>query len=84
MKIIHESQVEEKSIPGRYIRWIATQDTLQPRYLSSCVIRVGKVTERRAHWMSSFRPAAIPRRCSTIVFHEIFRPDGGAGGATGR
>jgi quercetin dioxygenase-like cupin family protein len=40
VKIIHESQVEEKSIPGRYIRWIADEDTLQPKYLSSCVIRV--------------------------------------------
>jgi quercetin dioxygenase-like cupin family protein len=40
MKIIHESEVEEKKISGRFIRWIADDKTLQPRYLSSCVIRV--------------------------------------------
>ncbi len=40
MKIIHESEVEEQRIPGRFIRWIADEKTLQPRNLSSCVIRV--------------------------------------------
>ena len=40
MKLVHESEVEEQRIPGRFIRWIADEKTLQPRYLSSCVIRV--------------------------------------------
>ena len=40
MKIIHESDVEEKRVPGRYIRWIADGKTMQPKFLSSCVIRV--------------------------------------------
>jgi len=40
MKTIHESQVEEKKIPGRFIRWIADGKTMEPRYLSSCIIRV--------------------------------------------
>ncbi len=40
MKIIHENNVEEKKIPGRFIRWIADDKTLQPQYFSSCVIRV--------------------------------------------
>jgi mannose-6-phosphate isomerase-like protein (cupin superfamily) len=40
MKIIHESEVDEKKIPGRFIRWIADDKTMQPKYLSSCVIRV--------------------------------------------
>lgn len=40
MKIIHESEVEEKKVPGRFIRWIADDTTLKPKYLSSCVIRV--------------------------------------------
>ncbi len=40
MKLIHESAVEEKRVPGRFIRWIADAGSLQPRYLSSCVIRV--------------------------------------------
>ena len=40
MKVVHESQVEEKKIPGRFIRWIADGKTMQPKYLSSCVIRV--------------------------------------------
>jgi len=40
MKIIHESQVIEKAVPGRFLRWIADGKTLQPSYLSSCVMRV--------------------------------------------
>jgi len=40
MKVIHETDVEEKKIPGRFIRWIADEKTIQPQYLSSCVIRV--------------------------------------------
>ena len=40
MKVVHESEVEEKKIPGRFIRWIADDKTLQPKLLSSCVIRV--------------------------------------------
>lgn len=40
MKIVHESDVPEKKIPGRFIRWIADEKTLNPKYLSSCVIRV--------------------------------------------
>lgn len=40
MKIVNESEVEEQRIPGRFIRWIADEKTLQPEFLSSCVIRV--------------------------------------------
>ena len=40
MKVIHETDVEEKKIPGRFIRWIADEKTMQPRYFSSCVVRV--------------------------------------------
>lgn len=40
MKVIQETDVEEKRIPGRFIRWIADNKTLQPKYLSCCLIRV--------------------------------------------
>ncbi len=40
MKIIHETEVEEKKIPGRRIRWIADDTSMQPEFLSSCVIQV--------------------------------------------
>jgi quercetin dioxygenase-like cupin family protein len=40
MKIVNESQVPEKAVPGRFLRWIASESSLQPRYLSSCVMRV--------------------------------------------
>lgn len=40
MKNIHESDVEEKAVPGRFIRWIADKKTMQPEFLSSCIIRV--------------------------------------------
>jgi quercetin dioxygenase-like cupin family protein len=50
MRIIHESEVEENRIPGRFIRWIADAKTLQPKHLSSCVIRVmPRETVRPAH-----------------------------------
>ena len=50
MKVIHETDVEEKKIPGRFIRWIADGKTLQPKHLSSCVIRVPPdETVRPAH-----------------------------------
>ena len=50
MKVIHETDVEEKKIPGRFIRWIADDKTMQPKYLSSCVIRVPPgETVRPAH-----------------------------------
>ena len=40
MKIIHEDDIEEKMIPGRFIRWIADEKSMQPKYCSSCIIRV--------------------------------------------
>ncbi len=40
MKIIHESDVPEVSHPGRFMRWLASEDVLQPNNLSVCVIRV--------------------------------------------
>ena len=40
MRIVNESQVPEQAVPGRFLRWIADEKTLQPRYLSSCVMRV--------------------------------------------
>ena len=40
MTIIHESEVPEVEHPGRYMRWLANQDSLQAKNLSVCVIRV--------------------------------------------
>jgi quercetin dioxygenase-like cupin family protein len=40
VKIVNESQVLERAVPGRFLRWIADRDTLDPSYLSSCVMRV--------------------------------------------
>ncbi|HOV93291.1 MAG TPA: cupin domain-containing protein [Spirochaetales bacterium] len=40
MKIVHESDVQEVQVPGRYLRWIADSHSLQPEFLSSCVMRV--------------------------------------------
>ena len=38
--VIHESEVPEVALPGRHLRWVANAETLDPQYLSSCVIRV--------------------------------------------
>lgn len=40
MKILHESEVPEKAVPGRFLRWIADSKSLSPEFLSSCVMRV--------------------------------------------
>ncbi|MFD2098985.1 cupin domain-containing protein [Flagellimonas iocasae] len=40
MTILHESDVEEVRHPGRFMRWLANEDSLQANNLSVCVIRV--------------------------------------------
>ena len=40
MKIIHENDVPEISHPGRYMRWLANEESLEPKNLSVCIIRV--------------------------------------------
>ncbi|WPP49180.1 cupin domain-containing protein [Catalinimonas niigatensis] len=40
MKIIHENDVPEVKHPGRFMRWLANEDSLHANNLSVCVIRV--------------------------------------------
>jgi uncharacterized cupin superfamily protein len=40
MKIVHEDEVAEELQPGRFMRWIANADSLAPKQLSACIIRV--------------------------------------------
>ncbi|MFI5130497.1 MAG: cupin domain-containing protein [Chitinophagales bacterium] len=40
MTIIHETEVNEVEHPGRYMRWLANEDSLRAKNLSVCVIRV--------------------------------------------
>jgi quercetin dioxygenase-like cupin family protein len=40
MKIVHESQVSEKAVPGRFLRWIVDGESLGSEFLSCCVMRV--------------------------------------------
>ena len=40
MKIVREADVPEKAVPGRFLRWIANAEHLQPEFLSCCVMRV--------------------------------------------
>ncbi|CAL1516303.1 cupin domain-containing protein [Chitinophaga sp. MM2321] len=40
MRIIHEMDVPEVEHPGRFMRWIANEDSLPAKQLSVCVIRV--------------------------------------------
>lgn len=49
--VVHESDVPEVELPGRHLRWVANAETLDPKYLSSCVIRVAPgETVRPAHF----------------------------------
>jgi quercetin dioxygenase-like cupin family protein len=40
MTIIHETEVPEARHPGRYMRWLANENSLAAKNLSVCVIRV--------------------------------------------
>ncbi|MBD0288431.1 MAG: cupin domain-containing protein [Bacteroidota bacterium] len=40
MTIIHEDDVPEVEHPGRFMRWLANDESLQANNLSVCVIRV--------------------------------------------
>ena len=39
--VIHESEVPEKKVPGRYLRWVVDQkDGLDGKFCSCCIMRV--------------------------------------------
>ncbi len=38
--LVHESDVEEVKLPGRYLRWLVTKERLNAEHLSVCLIRV--------------------------------------------
>jgi len=41
MKLLHETDVPEKAVPGRFLRWVSTEGAgLDAEYLSCCVMRV--------------------------------------------
>lgn len=40
MTILHETEVTEEQQPGRYMRWLADEDSLPAENMSVCVIRV--------------------------------------------
>jgi len=40
MTIIHETEVPEVQHPGRFMRWLANENSLTAKNLSVCVIRV--------------------------------------------
>jgi uncharacterized cupin superfamily protein len=50
--IVHEGDIEEVALPGRYMRWLVNAERLGAKYLSVCVIRVAsgeKVRPAHAH-----------------------------------
>ncbi len=41
MKFLHETEIEEKAVPGRFLRWVAGKGVgLDPEFMSCCVMRV--------------------------------------------
>jgi mannose-6-phosphate isomerase-like protein (cupin superfamily) len=40
MTIIHETEISEVQHPGRFMRWLANENSLAAKNLSVCVIRV--------------------------------------------
>jgi quercetin dioxygenase-like cupin family protein len=49
---IHENDVEELGLPGRYLRWLVSPDGIKASNCSACVIRLApgeKVTPAHSH-----------------------------------
>ena len=47
---LHEDEIQELDLPGRHLRWLVTDELLQSKYASVCVIRVAPgQTVRPAH-----------------------------------
>lgn len=41
MKVIHETDVAEKAVPGRFLRWLVDKNSgLDSKYCSCCIMRV--------------------------------------------
>jgi uncharacterized cupin superfamily protein len=52
VRIIHEGDIEETALPGRYMRWLVNAERLGAQHLSVCTIRVApgeKVRPAHAH-----------------------------------
>ena len=50
--VLHENDVEELDLPGRYLRWVVAADRLNANHCSACVIRVApgnKVRPAHSH-----------------------------------
>jgi uncharacterized cupin superfamily protein len=50
--LVHENDVPEVALPGRYLRWLVNAEALGAKHLSVCVIRVlpgEKVRPAHAH-----------------------------------
>ena len=52
VRIVHEGDIEEVALPGRYMRWLVNAERLGAKHLSVCTIRVApgeKVRPAHAH-----------------------------------
>ena len=50
--VLHESEVEELDLPGRFLRWVVAGEGLKANHCSACVIRVApgnKVRPAHSH-----------------------------------
>ena len=50
--VLHESDVEELDLPGRHLRWVVAENSLNANHCSACVIRVApgnKVRPAHSH-----------------------------------
>ncbi|MGA3095305.1 MAG: cupin domain-containing protein [Bryobacteraceae bacterium] len=52
VRIVHEGDIDEVALPGRYMRWLVNAERLGAQHLSVCTIRVApgeKVRPAHAH-----------------------------------
>jgi quercetin dioxygenase-like cupin family protein len=50
--VIHETDVKELDLPGRFLRWVVADDAIRAQHCSACVIRVApgnKVRPAHSH-----------------------------------
>lgn len=74
MTIIHETDVPEVRRPGRYMRWLADEDSLHAKNLSVCVIRVmpgESVKPAHSHPYSEELIYIITGSGKVMIEHEV-------------
>lgn len=76
LPIIDESSIEALDLPGRRLRWLVTQDTVNARHCSMCMIQIAPgETVRPAHSHPQGEEVIyIVRGCGKVMIEGVVEP----------